>query len=70
MAETELTGEEIEILTICYQKPGNVEEIAQEVGREPSHIQDVLNALAEKSMVVEKDGVWKTTSDGDGYMAD
>lgn len=63
-----LEGEEVEILTICYEKPGTTEEIASELNKEVTEIEAVLKSLKAKKLITESGGSWQTTDQGDFYI--
>jgi predicted transcriptional regulator len=65
MGDVELSTEELKILTVCYQKPGNSEKIAEELHMELTVVDTTLQTLSEQGLVEENNGEWKTTSDGD-----
>lgn len=65
MGDVQLSTEELKVLTVCYQKPGNSETIAKELGLEVSVVDTALQSLSENNLVKENNGEWKTTSDGD-----
>lgn len=63
-----LVPEEVEVLTICYEKPGTIEVLAEDIGKEIVEVEAVLKSLAEKKLVKEAEGTWSTTTDGDFYI--
>jgi predicted transcriptional regulator len=66
----DLVAEEVEVLTICYEKPGSIEDIASEMEIEVTEVEAILESLADKKLVKEAEGTWATTADGDFYIED
>ncbi len=66
--QQKLVSEEVELLTICYERPGKIEDLASEMEKESPEIEAILESLSKKGLVKEAEGIWSSTTDGDLYI--
>ncbi len=60
---------ESKVITVCYHKPESVEGIAGRLGEDMDEIKKAIDKLFSEGFLVEDDGLWSTTREGDSYVS-